>query len=259
MNQANNQSITFRPLSARAGFSMTELLTMVAVVAIVSSVSLVGITEFRAKARDDRRISDLKLIQTTLELYRVDNERGALSGLPYPRYPLLDNNVNVTTCGVSNNLVLDANCNGLVNNPTFRLYLTNVPIDPVRQKPYPYFSPACVRPGSGTASDPMIISYANSLIYYTLASLTDFDPSLGPENVPCPDGSGWTPYAIYALLEKPRAGSLGKQGINNLSGSDRAVIYAPTQPIFLPGSTGSAYIGGYSRCFPAIGACSTGY
>lgn len=44
------------------GFTLVELLVVIAVIGIVSSVALVGFSGSRAKARDARRISDLQNI-----------------------------------------------------------------------------------------------------------------------------------------------------------------------------------------------------
>jgi general secretion pathway protein G len=51
------------------GFTLIEMLIVVAVIAILSSVVLVGIAPVRARARDSRRLSDLRQVQNALELY----------------------------------------------------------------------------------------------------------------------------------------------------------------------------------------------
>ena len=52
----------------RGGFTLLELLVVVAVIGILASVILVGVAAFRGRARDSRRISDLRQLQNALEL-----------------------------------------------------------------------------------------------------------------------------------------------------------------------------------------------
>jgi type II secretion system protein G len=52
-----------------SGFTLVELLVVIAIIGLLSSVVLVSLNNSRAKARDARRITDLKQIQTALELY----------------------------------------------------------------------------------------------------------------------------------------------------------------------------------------------
>lgn len=51
------------------GFTLIELLVVIAIIGILSSVVLASLNSARQKARDSRRIADLKQIQTALELY----------------------------------------------------------------------------------------------------------------------------------------------------------------------------------------------
>lgn len=51
------------------GFTLIEILIVVAIIAILSSVVLVGLGPTQRAGRDARRVSDLKQTQTGLELY----------------------------------------------------------------------------------------------------------------------------------------------------------------------------------------------
>ncbi|HPC31084.1 MAG TPA: type II secretion system protein [Candidatus Paceibacterota bacterium] len=55
--------------SKKKAFTLVEMLVVVTVIAILSSMILVGMGGARAKARDARRIADLHNIQNVLELY----------------------------------------------------------------------------------------------------------------------------------------------------------------------------------------------
>lgn len=51
------------------GFTLIEVLIVVAIVGLLASVVLVGLGGFRSRGRDTRRIADLKQVQNGLELY----------------------------------------------------------------------------------------------------------------------------------------------------------------------------------------------
>ena len=58
---------------SKKGFTLIELLVVVAIIGLLSTLSIVALNTARAKARDARRVSDIKQIQTALELYYNDN------------------------------------------------------------------------------------------------------------------------------------------------------------------------------------------
>ncbi|TSC81951.1 MAG: putative General secretion pathway protein GspG [Parcubacteria group bacterium Gr01-1014_20] len=53
----------------KKGFTLIEILIVVAIIGILASVVLVGLGPLQRQGRDARRISDIKQIQTGLELY----------------------------------------------------------------------------------------------------------------------------------------------------------------------------------------------
>ncbi|PIT91375.1 hypothetical protein COU17_01105 [Candidatus Kaiserbacteria bacterium CG10_big_fil_rev_8_21_14_0_10_49_17] len=55
------------------GFTLIELLVVIAIIGLLSSVVLASLNSARAKARDARRVSDLKQLQLALELYYDSN------------------------------------------------------------------------------------------------------------------------------------------------------------------------------------------
>jgi prepilin-type N-terminal cleavage/methylation domain-containing protein len=60
------------------GFTLIELLTVIAIIGILSTVIMANLVIARQKARDSRRISDIKNIQLSLEVFYNAN-------LYYPR------------------------------------------------------------------------------------------------------------------------------------------------------------------------------
>ncbi len=52
-----------------AGFTLIELLVVIAIIGLLSGIVLASLSSARIKARDIKRVSDLKNIQLALELY----------------------------------------------------------------------------------------------------------------------------------------------------------------------------------------------
>lgn len=54
------------------GFTLVELLVAIGIIGILSSIAVVSVSNVRAKARDAKRIGDVKQVQTALESYFND-------------------------------------------------------------------------------------------------------------------------------------------------------------------------------------------
>jgi len=102
----------------KAGFTLIELLVVIAIIAILASVIFVSLATTRAKARDAKRIADLKQVQTALELYRNDN-----GGYPIGNW----NTPTLWTTNLTTALV----------NPG---YISSIPLDPVGTDFYRFYS-----------------------------------------------------------------------------------------------------------------------
>lgn len=55
--------------NSKKGFTLIEMLIVIAIIGILSSILLVGLGAFRGRGRDARRISDLRQVQNALELH----------------------------------------------------------------------------------------------------------------------------------------------------------------------------------------------
>lgn len=58
-----------------SGFTLIELLVVIAIIGLLSTLAIVALGSARQKSRDARRVSDLRQIQTSLEMY--NSEKGA--------------------------------------------------------------------------------------------------------------------------------------------------------------------------------------
>ena len=100
-------------LSTKHGFTLIEMLVVVAIISILAGVVLTGVTGFQANARDTKRIADLKQMQSYLELYY--NKEG--------QYP----SSSVYTTWATWNTHMDTELS------------VNIPVDPIDSAGYKYF------------------------------------------------------------------------------------------------------------------------
>lgn len=60
--------------NVKRGFTLIELLVVISIISLLSSIVMTSLNGARAKARDTKRIGDLRAVSTALSLYR--NEYG---------------------------------------------------------------------------------------------------------------------------------------------------------------------------------------
>ena len=56
------------------GFTLIEILIVITIIGLLTSIVLVGLGSFRSRGRDARRIADLRETQNALELYYTKNQ-----------------------------------------------------------------------------------------------------------------------------------------------------------------------------------------
>lgn len=60
-------------LKLKKGFTLIELLIVIAIIGVLATLLMVNFVGVRQRARDAQRKSDLKQMQSALEMYRADN------------------------------------------------------------------------------------------------------------------------------------------------------------------------------------------
>lgn len=104
------------------GFTLIELLVVISIIGILSSVVLTSLNSARAKARDTTRKSDLRQLQTALEMYYNDNGKYPITNDTWYGYQ-------TSGCGVAGGLSgQEGYIPGLA--PT---YMAKLPVDPSRK------------------------------------------------------------------------------------------------------------------------------
>jgi prepilin-type N-terminal cleavage/methylation domain-containing protein len=53
----------------KKGFTLIELLVVIAIIGLLSTLSVLALNSARARSRDAKRITDVKQVQTALEMY----------------------------------------------------------------------------------------------------------------------------------------------------------------------------------------------
>ena len=96
----------------KPGFTLLELLVVIFIIAIISTLAYISLESSRAKSRDTRRLADVYQIRQALELYR-ETEGSYPASLPSPQQ-------------------------ALVGDKSGKAYLTPMPCDPKTRLPYAY-------------------------------------------------------------------------------------------------------------------------
>jgi len=105
------------------GFTLIELLVVVAIIGILATVVLASLGSARSRARDARRMADMKNIQTALELYFLDNGS-------YPSTGSLNTTYMDLTCTGASAIAPDLKTSNWIPNLVSGGYISSLPQNP---------------------------------------------------------------------------------------------------------------------------------
>ena len=121
-----------KSISNPRGFTLIELLIVVSTIAILTAVRLISYTNFIKNSRDNKRQSDLKFIQSSLEEYHSDQ-------IYYPSTITIGSTITNLTGRPTPSPV-----------PTTKTYLNLVPSDPLSSNAQYSFQPSPSACDNGT-------------------------------------------------------------------------------------------------------------
>ncbi len=106
----------------KKGFTLIELLVVIAIIGLLSTLSILALNQARARARDAKRISDIKQIQTALELYYNDAGQYPAVASVAPGLPIAYGaNVYLASVPLPPSPVDGASCPGIQEKYTYAL------------------------------------------------------------------------------------------------------------------------------------------
>ncbi|MFA5107277.1 MAG: type II secretion system protein [Patescibacteria group bacterium] len=134
-----------------SGFTLIELLIVIAIIGLITSLALISLRGAQQKARDTKRLYDLKMVREALALFESDKGHSLTPWLDFPQQ------IDYFLDGFG---VLDVSSECALNPsdycflPILREYFkTDVPVDPINNSTYQYgylFDDngcVCARPG----------------------------------------------------------------------------------------------------------------
>ncbi|HLD20072.1 MAG TPA: type II secretion system protein [Patescibacteria group bacterium] len=83
----------------RRGFTLIELLVVIAIIGLLSTLAVVSLNSARQRSRDAKRLSDIKQLQTALELFYSENGSYPLSDVAAAGTILVSDDGNATGTG----------------------------------------------------------------------------------------------------------------------------------------------------------------
>ncbi|HNV97608.1 MAG TPA: type II secretion system protein [bacterium] len=116
-------------MNKQKAFTLIELLVVISIIGLLSTLAIVSLNGARAKARDAKRMNDLKSISDALEVYYIDNDE-------YPK------NTRSGDCNYGNNIAeeiyVDSAGGYICSGYGFYSLFDKIPSPPNAQEKYEY-------------------------------------------------------------------------------------------------------------------------
>jgi len=117
-------------IKKQQGFSIIELLIVIAIIVLLAGISVIALNSQQAKARDAKRINDIRQIRTALEFYSSDEAQYPVEAKPI----VLGSKEKEKLCNKASGgfTSLETEC------AAEAIYMTKVPQDPQNNEQYIY-------------------------------------------------------------------------------------------------------------------------
>ena len=115
----------------KKGFTLIELLVVISIIGVLSTMVLGALSEARGKARDAKRRSDIKSLQTALEIHYLD--KGSYTQ-PESICTDCSTGLGCGACGTGDGWAPTSDLQDLVTGG----YISELPIDPINNSTYKY-------------------------------------------------------------------------------------------------------------------------
>jgi prepilin-type N-terminal cleavage/methylation domain-containing protein len=71
-----------KPLTHRSGFTLVEIMIVVAIIALLASIAVPGFLRARKRSQASRILNDLRLIDNAVDMYAIEHSRVTGAGIP---------------------------------------------------------------------------------------------------------------------------------------------------------------------------------
>jgi type II secretion system protein G len=109
----------------KKGFTLIELLVVVAIIGVLASVVLASLSSARSKARDAKRVAELRSLRTALETYYIENGKYPGPSTGWARYR---SNLTDTSCPTVADSIWTSS--GVFDSNFTNTYMSTLPEDP---------------------------------------------------------------------------------------------------------------------------------